>query len=48
LGLELDAQSNDACQPDADIAVDLARGRILVIGAREDKTMLREICRAAD
>jgi acetate kinase len=45
LGLQLDAQSNAACRPDADIAANAARGRILVIGTREDQTMLREVCR---
>ena len=43
LGLELDAQANTICQPDADIARTTSRGRILVIATREDLTMLQEV-----
>src|SRR5207248_2968243 len=43
LGLELDAQANAACRPDADVARPGSRGRILVIATREDVTMLREV-----
>src|SRR5262249_1556322 len=43
LGLELDAQANAGCRPDADVASSSSRGRILVIATREDVTMLREI-----
>jgi acetate kinase len=43
LGLELDAQSNTVCRPDADIARSTSRGRILVIATREDLTMLQEV-----
>jgi acetate kinase len=43
LGLELDAQANAACRPDADVASASSRGRILVIATREDLTMLREV-----
>lgn len=43
LGLELDAQANAACRPDADVARRTSRGRILVIATREDVTMLREV-----
>jgi acetate kinase len=43
LGLELDAQANAACRPDADVASRGSRGRILVIATREDVTMLREV-----
>lgn len=43
VGLELDAQANADCRPDADIAVPGSRGRILVIATREDVTMLREV-----
>lgn len=43
LGLELDPQANAACQSDADVAQPGSRGRILVIDAREDLTMLREV-----
>jgi acetate kinase len=45
LGLELDAEANDRCSPDADIARRDARARILVIAAREDLTMLGEVMR---
>jgi acetate kinase len=43
LGLELDASTNVACRPDADVARRGSRGRILVIATREDVTMLREV-----
>jgi acetate kinase len=43
LGLELDAQANAACRPDADVARRGSRGRILVITTREDVTMLQEV-----
>jgi acetate kinase len=43
LGLDLDAQANAACRPDADVARTGSRGRILVIATREDVTMLREV-----
>jgi acetate kinase len=43
LGLELDAQANSSCLPDADVARPDSRGRILVIATREDVTMLREV-----
>jgi len=43
LGLELDAQANAACRPDADVAQTDSRGRILVIATREDITMLHEV-----
>jgi acetate kinase len=43
LGLELDAQTNASCVPDADVARPGSRGRILVIATREDVTMLREV-----
>jgi acetate kinase len=43
LGLELDAQTNASCLPDADVARPGSRGRILVIATREDVTMLREV-----
>jgi acetate kinase len=43
VGLELDAQANAGCRPDADIARKDSRGRILVIATREDVTMLREV-----
>jgi acetate kinase len=42
LGLALDHSANDACQPDADIALPAATGRILVIATREDVTIVRE------
>ena len=43
MGLELNAQANDSCRPDADIASRTSRGRILVIATREDETMLKEV-----
>jgi len=43
LGLELDADANARCQPDADVALRDARGRILVIATREDRTLLDEV-----
>ncbi|QEG43153.1 acetate/propionate family kinase [Roseimaritima ulvae] len=43
LGLELDAQANATCQPDADIALPHSPGRILIISTREDLTILREV-----
>jgi acetate kinase len=43
LGLELDAQANASCVPDADVAKPSSRGRIFVIATREDVTMLREV-----
>lgn len=43
LGLELDRDANAVCQPDADVAGQSSRARILVISAREDVTMLREV-----
>jgi acetate kinase len=43
LGLDLDVIANASCRPDADVALESSRGRILVIAAREDVTMLREV-----
>jgi acetate kinase len=43
LGLELDAQANASCLPDADVARPGSRGQILVVATREDVTMLREV-----
>jgi acetate kinase len=43
LGLSLDSTANASCKPDADIATDASRGRILVIATREDMTMLHEV-----
>jgi acetate kinase len=45
LGLEIDAQANAACKPDADIAAPKSRGRILAIATREDLTVVRETVR---
>jgi acetate kinase len=42
LGLALDRTANDACQPDADVALPASTGRILVIATREDVTIVRE------
>jgi acetate kinase len=43
LGLELDPDANEQCRPDADVARSGSRVRVLVIAAREDVTMLREV-----
>jgi acetate kinase len=48
LGLELDAQANSTCRPDADVARRGSRGRILVIATREDVTMLQEVIQVLD
>lgn len=45
LGIELDADANARCQPDADIALPTSRGRVLVIATREDLTIVRETVR---
>lgn len=45
LGLELDADANARSRPDADVARATSRGRILVVAAREDLTMLAEVVR---
>jgi acetate kinase len=45
LGLELDAEANTLCRPDADVARRGSSARILVIATREDLTMLREVTR---
>jgi acetate kinase len=42
LGLELDGSANETCQPDADIATSNSAARVLVIGTREDLTIVRE------
>jgi acetate kinase len=43
LGLELDANANAYCRPDADVARGGGRAQILVITAREDLAMLSEV-----
>jgi acetate kinase len=43
LGLALGADANANCSPDADVAADNSRGRILIIATREDIVMLREV-----
>ena len=48
LGLELDAQANATCRPDADVSRNSSRGRILVIATREDVTMLQEVIQVLD
>ncbi len=45
LGLELDADANARCRPDADVARRGARARILVLAAREDLAMLSDVVR---
>jgi acetate kinase len=42
LGLELDRNANETSQPDADIAMPASAARILVIGTREDLTIMRD------
>src|SRR5439155_12740477 len=42
LGLELDSAANASCSPDADVATAASRGRILVMGTREDLVIVRE------
>jgi len=43
LGLQLDEAANADCRPDADIATDDSKARILVIATHEDLTILREV-----
>jgi acetate kinase len=43
LGIYTHREANASCLPDADVARPGSRGRILVIGTREDVTMLREV-----
>jgi acetate kinase len=43
LGVELDPDANEECLPDADVARPGSGVRVLVIAAREDVTMLREV-----
>jgi acetate kinase len=43
LGLELDAEANARCKPDADVSTPGSRARILVIATREDLSMFREV-----
>lgn len=45
LGLELDLDANAHCRPDADVARSSSRGRMLVLAAREDLSMLWEVLR---
>jgi acetate kinase len=45
LGLEIDAEANARCRPDADVARRDSPARILVIVTREDVTMLGEVMR---
>src|SRR5262249_31989156 len=42
LGLALDRTANEACKPDADVALPASAARILVIATREDLTIMRE------
>lgn len=48
LGIQLDSDANRACMPDADIASSNAAVRVLVIAAREDLTIVREMRRLLD
>ena len=43
LGVELDKRLNVNCSPDCDIATKTSRGRILVIGTREEQAMFEEV-----
>jgi|SRR5579884_1000631 acetate kinase len=45
LGLRLDANSNAACSPDADIAAADSGGRVLILHTREDLMIAREVLR---
>jgi acetate kinase len=45
LGLQIDAEANRTCKPDGDVAAPGSAGRILVIGTREDLTVVRETVR---
>jgi acetate kinase len=45
LGLELDEKANAERRPDADVATPASKGRVLVIGTREDLTIVRETVR---
>jgi acetate kinase len=45
LGLHLDAEANNRCRPDTDIATASSSGRILVLATREDLTIVRETVR---
>lgn len=45
LGLELDAEANATCRPDADVAARSSSGRVLVVATREDVTIVREMVR---
>jgi hypothetical protein len=42
LDLELDRRANETCQPDADIAMAALAARVLLIGTREDLTIMRD------
>lgn len=45
LGLRLDARKNNECKPDADIAADDSRSRVLVLHTREEMMVAREAVR---
>ncbi len=45
LGLELDAEANARCRPDADVSRRGAAARILVLATREDLAMLSQVVR---
>ncbi|HVS38544.1 MAG TPA: acetate kinase [Gemmataceae bacterium] len=45
LGLQLNAAANAICKPDADVATQASRGRILLIATREELTIVRETVR---
>ena len=47
LGARLDARANDTAQPDADVAAPDSPVRILVVAAREDLEIARQVRTAA-
>ncbi len=42
IGVALDTQANQQCEPDADVSAMTSDARVLVIGTREDLTIVRE------
>jgi acetate kinase len=46
IGVEIDPDANSHCRPDADVARNGSRARVLVIAAREDLAMLSEVVHA--
>jgi acetate kinase len=48
LGVGLDAAANAAAQPDADVAASDSPARVLVVAAREDLEIARQVRAAAE